>query len=181
MDECLAQPITWVAGRTTVLLNRVSLNYNRTWVATGIKARASNISSYNYLRFAQARGGCADVVEESITRYGISTCDARLEGGTSELHIVGEKTGCLIRQNRGFAPFIHGFRHKFDFYFCDHWEGMSGYIGRLNHSSIRSGVQFSGAHARMFKHNNMKSLEPLLREVISQGQPRTHRPWRRIS
>ena len=32
----------------------------------------------------------------------------------------------------------------------------------------------------MFKHNNMKSLESLLREVISQGQPKTHRPWKKI-
>lgn len=33
---------------------------------------------------------------------------------------------------------------------------------------------------RMFKHNNMQSLEALLREVISQGQPKTHRPWKKI-
>lgn len=32
----------------------------------------------------------------------------------------------------------------------------------------------------MFKHNDMKSLESLLREVISQGQPKTHRPWKKI-
>lgn len=32
----------------------------------------------------------------------------------------------------------------------------------------------------MFKHNNVKSLESLLREVISQGQPKTHRPWKKI-
>jgi serine palmitoyltransferase len=32
----------------------------------------------------------------------------------------------------------------------------------------------------MFKHNNVESLESLLREVISQGQPKTHRPWKKI-
>jgi serine palmitoyltransferase len=32
----------------------------------------------------------------------------------------------------------------------------------------------------MFKHNDMSSLESLLREVISQGQPKTHRPWKKI-
>jgi serine palmitoyltransferase len=50
----------------------------------------------------------------------------------------------------------------------------------LNHSSIRIGVRFSGASVRMFKHNDMVSLEMLLREVISQGQPKTHRPWKKI-
>jgi serine palmitoyltransferase len=38
----------------------------------------------------------------------------------------------------------------------------------------------SGASIRWFKHNDMNALETLLREVISQGQPRTHRPWKKI-
>ena len=50
----------------------------------------------------------------------------------------------------------------------------------LNHASIRIGVRLSGASVRMFKHNDMKALETLLREVISQGQPKTHRPWKKI-
>ena len=50
----------------------------------------------------------------------------------------------------------------------------------LNHASIGVGVLFSGASVRMFKHNDMVSLETLLREVIRQGQPKTHRPWKKI-
>lgn len=50
----------------------------------------------------------------------------------------------------------------------------------LNHSSIVFGARLSGAFVRVFKHNDMKALEELLREVISQGQPRTHRQWRNI-
>jgi len=50
----------------------------------------------------------------------------------------------------------------------------------FNHASIRFGTRLSGANVRMFKHNDMKSLENLLREVISQGQPKTHRPWKKI-
>ena len=50
----------------------------------------------------------------------------------------------------------------------------------LNHSSIRFGARLSGAMVRQYKHNDMESLENLLREVISQGQPRTHRPWKKI-
>jgi serine palmitoyltransferase len=51
---------------------------------------------------------------------------------------------------------------------------------QLNHSSIRFGARLSGAVIDMFKHNDMADLERLLRERISQGQPRTHRPWRKI-
>ena len=50
----------------------------------------------------------------------------------------------------------------------------------LNHASIVFGVRLSGASVRVFKHNNMDDLRELLREVISQGQPRTHRPWKKI-
>jgi len=50
----------------------------------------------------------------------------------------------------------------------------------LNHASIRFGSRLSGAMIDSFKHNDMKHLELKLREAISQGQPRTHRPWKKI-
>ncbi|KAK2852135.1 serine palmitoyltransferase component [Arthroderma sp. PD_2] len=50
----------------------------------------------------------------------------------------------------------------------------------LNHASIRFGTRLSGASITMFKHNDVKALEKRLREAISQGQPRTHRPWKKI-
>ena len=49
-----------------------------------------------------------------------------------------------------------------------------------NHVSIRFGAQLSGANVRIFKHNDMESLESLLKAVISQGQPKAHRPWRKV-
>ena len=33
---------------------------------------------------------------------------------------------------------------------------------------------------RTFQHNDVDDLEAVLREVISQGQPKTHRPWKKI-
>lgn len=50
----------------------------------------------------------------------------------------------------------------------------------LNHASIRIGARLSGAMISSFKHNDMDDLEKKLREMISQGQPRTHRPWKKI-
>ena len=49
-----------------------------------------------------------------------------------------------------------------------------------NHSSIRFGARLTGAAIRQYKHNDMEDLEHLLRECISQGMPRTHRPWKKI-
>lgn len=180
MDECFSQPVTGVAGRTIMLLDRISPDYNHTQLFTGNRTRALNISSYNYLGFAQARGGCADAVEESIKRYGISTLGARLEGGSTDLHAMGEAlvanfvgTEDALISSMGFATnstIIPGLVGK----------GCLVISDELNHASIRFGVRISGAGIRMFKHNNMKSLESLLREVISQGQPKTHRPWKKI-
>jgi serine palmitoyltransferase len=50
----------------------------------------------------------------------------------------------------------------------------------LNHSSIVNGARGSGATIRVFQHNTPSHLERVLREQIAEGQPRTHRPWKKI-
>ncbi len=69
----------------------------------------------------------------------------------------------------------------------------------LNHTSLVLGSRLSGAVIKVYKHNgeisflflkifslnylinlDMIHLERLLRESIVSGQPRTHRPWRKI-
>ncbi|KAJ7701775.1 pyridoxal phosphate-dependent transferase [Mycena rosella] len=180
MDECFGQPVTGVAGRTIMLLDRYSPDYNATQIFTGTRTRALNISSYNYLGFGQATGGCADAVEESIRRYGVSSAGARLAGGASDLHgqaealvarFVGQEDALI--SSMGFATnsaYIPALVNK----------GCLVISDELNHASIRFGVRLSGANVRMFPHNDMGALENLLREAISQGQPKTHRPWKKI-
>ena len=50
----------------------------------------------------------------------------------------------------------------------------------LNHASIVAGVRGCGAKVKVFKHNNAAHLDRVLKQEIAAGQPRTHRPWRRI-
>ncbi|KAG1812440.1 serine palmitoyltransferase 2 [Suillus subaureus] len=179
VGDCCSQPIAGVPGRTVLILDRYSTDYNITQVYTGTKTRALNISSYNYLGFSQARGGCSDAVGESIRRYGTSTCGTRLETGSSELHIFAEAlvarflgTEDALVSSVGFATnstFIPALVGKKSLIISD----------ELNHTSIRVGARQSGAEVRMFKHNDMTSLESVLREAISQGQPKTHRPWKK--
>lgn len=180
MDDCFSQPVTGVAGRTIVILDRYSTDNNHTQIFTGGKTRALNISSYNYLGFAQARGGCADAVEESIRRYGVSTCGTRLESGSSELHASAE---ALVARFVGMEDALissMGFATNSTFIPALVGKGSLVISDELNHASIRVGVRHSNVQVRMFKHNDMSSLESLLREVISQGQPKTHRPWKKI-
>jgi len=180
MDDCFSQPVTGVAGRTIVILDRYSKDNNHTLIYTGGKTRALNISSYNYLGFAQARGGCADAVEESVRRYSISTCGTRLEGGTSELHITAEALVARFVDMEDALISSMGFATNSTFIPALVGKGSLVISDEFNHASIRVGVRQSGAQVRMFKHNDMASFESLLREVISQGQPKTHRPWKKI-
>lgn len=180
MDECFSQPVTGVAGRSILLLDRYSTDYNHTQILTGTRTRALNISSYNYLGFAQARGGCADAVEESIKRYGVSSLGSRMETGTLDLHTVSE---ALVAKFVGMEDALicsMGFATNSTYIPALVGKGCLVISDELNHASIRFGVRISGAHVRMFKHNDMKNLESLLKEVISQGQPKTHRPWKKI-
>jgi serine palmitoyltransferase len=180
IDDCFAQPVTGVAGRTIVLLDRYSTNNNKTLKPVGTRTRALNISSYNYLGFAQARGGCADAVEEGIKRYGITSGGARLEGGSTDLLATAEELVAKFVGQEASLISSMGFATNSTIIPALVNKGCLVISDELNHASIRVGVRFSGASVRMFKHNDMRDLENLLREVISQGQPKTHRPWKKI-
>lgn len=172
--------MTGVAGRTIVILNRATKDYNVTQYLTGERTRTLNVSSYNYLGFAQGQGGCADVVEESLKRYGVAAGGARLEGGTSDLHVQAEALVAKFVGTEDALISSMGFATNSTFIPALVGKGCLVISDELNHASIRIGVRFSGADVRTFKHNDMKSLENLLRDVISQGQPRTHRQWKKI-
>lgn len=138
------------------------------------------MSSYNYLGFAQSIGPCADDSEQAVRKYGIGIGSPREEAGTLEIHreleeltaeFVGKEDALV--SSMGFAtnsttlPALVG-------------KGCLIISDEYNHASLVFGARLSNATIRVFTHNDMTALESLLREVISQGQPRTHRPWKKI-
>eukprot|EP00672_Neobodo_designis_P020912 CAMPEP_0174830608 /NCGR_PEP_ID=MMETSP1114-20130205/2615_1 /TAXON_ID=312471 /ORGANISM="Neobodo designis, Strain CCAP 1951/1" /LENGTH=73 /DNA_ID=CAMNT_0016064409 /DNA_START=1 /DNA_END=219 /DNA_ORIENTATION=- len=60
--------------------------------------------------------------------------------------------------------------------FCDQTLVVSD---SLNHASLVLGIRASVGRVKVFKHNDMASLEKTVRRAIIDGQPRTHRPWKR--
>jgi serine palmitoyltransferase len=50
----------------------------------------------------------------------------------------------------------------------------------LNHASLVAGCRSSGAKIKVFEHNDTKNLEKTVRTAIIEGQPKTHRPWKKI-
>ncbi|KAH0825936.1 pyridoxal phosphate-dependent transferase [Lanmaoa asiatica] len=139
-------------------------------------ARKHALSTFHYLGFAQAHGGCADAVEEAIKQYGVSACGAHLEGSLNKLHLTAEAlVARLVGMEDSLISSI-GFATNSTFIPALVGKGSLVISDEFNHVSIRFGVRTSGAQVRMFKHNDMQNLESLLQEVISQGQPKTHRP-----
>lgn len=180
INDCFRRPVTGVPGRFITLLDRTSDDFNLSFKLTGTTTETLNMSSYNYLGFAQADGECADAAETSIRKYGISFCSPRADVGTSELHLDVERQVAAFVGKEAATIHSMGFVTNASVFPALVGKGCLLISDQLNHASIRYGARISGAVIDMFKHNDMTDLERLLRERISQGQPRTHRPWRKI-
>ncbi|ORX46768.1 PLP-dependent transferase [Hesseltinella vesiculosa] len=178
--DCWNRPITGVPTRITKILDRESSDFNRTFKLTGTSTDCINFASYNYLGFAQAEGPCADAVEEAVRKYGISTPAVRSEAGTLDLHAQLERKVAEFVGKEDAIVVSMGFATNSTTIPALVSKGCLIISDELNHSSIVFGARLSGASIRVFKHNNMVDLRNLLTEVISQGQPRTHRPWKKI-
>ena len=174
-------------GRTVKLLERKSDDFNHTFKLiftynrfTGKTREVLNLSSYNYLGFGENCGPCTDSVEQAIKKYGITNCSSRLETGLTDIQIETEN---LVARFMGQeASIICSMGFATNATMIPALIGKGGLIisDELNHSSLVNGARLSGASIRVFKHNDPLDLEAVLREVISQGQPRTHRPWKKI-
>lgn len=180
INDCFERPVTGVPGRTITLIDRATDDHNHHFYLTGTTTDTLNLSSYNYLGFAQSEGPCADQAEESVRKYGISTPSTRAEAGTQDLHVEVEDLIARFVGKEASMIFSMGFGTNANVFPALVSKGDLLISDELNHASIRFGARLSGASIAMFKHNDMKDLELKLREAISQGQPRTHRPWKKI-
>lgn len=180
LDDCFNRPTVGVPGRFVSYMERITKDFYYTYTSTGKKIDCLNLSSYNYLGFAQSVGQCTDAAEDAINRYGVIAGGNRTAGGTSDAHIVSEKVVANFVGKEDSVIYSQGYGTNaviFSSLVDKHCLVISD---ELNHASIRFGVRMSGAVIKIFKHNDMANLEKVLREQIAQGQPRTHRPWKKI-
>ncbi|KAJ3123505.1 serine palmitoyltransferase component [Nowakowskiella sp. JEL0407] len=180
ISDVFNRPITGVPGRIVKCLERTSADFNKTFKLTGRTIECLNLSSYNYLGFAQADGPCADAVEVGIRKYGVSSGSARSQGAQSELHVETENLIARFLGQEAAIIVSMGFSTNSTNIPALMGKGSLIISDELNHSSIVYGTRVSGATVKTFKHNDPASLEKVLRENIALGQPRTHRPWKKI-
>ncbi|XP_015273828.1 PREDICTED: serine palmitoyltransferase 2 [Gekko japonicus] len=168
------RPICSVPGARVDMMERVSHDYNWTFKYTGkVIKDVINLGSYNYLGYAQNNGPLRESAAKVLAQYGAGSCSTRQEMGNLDKH---EELERLV------ARFL-GVDHGTDMCNCMDEQSENGCLilsDELNHASLVLGARLSGATIRVFKHNNMQSLEKLLKDAIVYGQPRTHRPWKKI-
>ena len=139
-----------------------------------------NLGSYNYLGFGDAASPTSPVVIKALGKYGVSTCSNRTDYGTTTEHVELEQL--VASYLRKPAAMIVGMG------FGTNSTGIPALAGpgsliisdANNHASIVSGARGSGAKIAVFAHNDVADLERVIRKAIVEGQPLTHRPWRKI-
>lgn len=138
------------------------------------------MGSYNYLGFASATGPCADNSIQSIKDYGLALCSSRREYGTLPMHNELEELTAKFLGVEDAIVFGMGFATNALNLPSLLSSGCLVLSDEKNHASIILGLRLSGATIRVFKHNNVKSLEILLKDAILYGQPKTGKPWKKI-
>ena len=208
IQDCFNRPIASQPGATINVLERISHDGNKTMQVLGkldnlqseaeqetyqagpfyqelndgrVTRSCLNLGSYNYLGFADDwHDTCRTQVLDTLENMPISSGSSRMELGSTTVHQELEKTVaayvgkpaslCLNMGYNTNATTIPALVGRGDLIISD----------ELNHTSIVSGARASGAAIRIFKHNDSKDLERVLRQAIVMGQPRTRRPWNKV-
>ncbi|CAR30362.1 serine C-palmitoyltransferase LCB2 [Lachancea thermotolerans CBS 6340] len=180
IDDCFSRPTTGVPGRFITCIDRISHDLNSYYTHPGTTTMCLNLSSYNYLGFAQSEGKCTDNAIASVDKYGLTAGGPRAQAGTSDLHLETEKLVARFVGKEDAMVFSMGYSTNANFFNSILDSKCLVISDELNHTSIRTGVRLSGTAVKAFKHNDMEALEKLIKEQIVQGQPKTHRPWKKI-
>ncbi|KAK6267095.1 hypothetical protein QUC31_017932 [Theobroma cacao] len=207
IQDCFGRPIASAPDAWFDVVERYSNDNNKTLKRTANMSRCLNLGSYNYLGFAAADEYCTPRAIESLNRFSPSTCSSRVDGGgliclnsffgigdslaglfanpvllsgTTILH--NELEECVARFVGKPAAIVFGMGYVTNSAILPVLVGKGSLIisDSLNHNSIVNGARGSGATIRVFQHNTPSHLEEVLREQIADGQPRTHRPWKKI-
>ncbi|KAM4694088.1 serine palmitoyltransferase 3 [Discoglossus pictus] len=175
------RPICSVPGPEFDLMERLTDDYNWTFRHTGRAIKnVINMGSYNYLGFAENEISSLETVADNLRRYGAGVCSTRQEMGNLDTQQELEELVAKFINVEAAMVFGMGFATNSMNIPALVGKGCLILSDELNHTSLVLGARLSGATIRIFKHNNMKNLETLLRDAIVHGQPRSHRAWKKI-
>lgn len=168
--DCFNRPIDSRPSRVIGVMERVSTDYNWSMQLTGRILPVINMSSYNYLGFAEDTPSVTRQVLQQMDIYGTASCSAPLEVGQSNplaqlekefAHFVGKEDALVC--GMGFGTNFRGLPTLLD----DETLVLSD---AYNHRSLVNGMRASGATVRPFRHNDYDEMERILHEAVVCGQ-----------
>ncbi len=119
-------------------------------------------ASNNYLGLANDQR-VIDAIVNAVREYGATNTGCRLIGGTNRLHLELEEKLAAFKGREACIVFPSGYSANVG--------TLSALLGRsdtvicdvYNHMSIQDGCKLSGAKKRLYQHNDMVSLENVLK------------------
>ena len=180
IHDCWNRPLAGPPDAYVDVVDRTPPRGQAPLALTGTTTRCLNLGSYNYLGFAAADEYCTPRVLATLDSDGWSPCAARPDGGTSPVLAQLEKEVASFLGVEAAVVFGMGFATNSAVLPALAGPGSLIVSDALNHASIVAGVRGSGASVAVFAHNDMESLEAVLRSSIARGRPRTRRPWSKV-
>lgn len=179
LADCVCFPITGVPGRIINVIERESFDGNDTFNKTGKITPMINFGSYNYLGFATNTGRVTEEVLKSI-EYPINISSPSRDVGVLKPVKDLEREIAEFLNKEDAIVFSMGYGTNTSNIPILLDEGTLVFSDELNHASIITGIKLGKSTVKIFKHNDMGDLERRLRISISQGQPVTHRSWKKV-
>jgi serine palmitoyltransferase len=180
ISDCWDRPICSVAGTYIDVLERTSDDINGSYTFTGNKIKSLNLGSYNYLGFAENSGSIIEKDIKSLHEFCSSNCASSLEGGYTNIQKELEITIAEFVGKESAIVFEMGYATNSTTLPALVRKGALVISDSLNHASLVMGLRATGAHIKVFKHDDTVDLERVLRSAIAQGQPGSGTPYTMI-
>lgn len=122
-----------------------------------------NLSSNNYLGFA-SNPRLKEAAIKAVEKYGVGSGAVRTIVGNMDIHEELEKTLAKFKREEAVMVFQSGFNCNAGTIQAITGKGDLIISDELNHASIIDGARLSKADKTIYKHNDMESLEAVLKE-----------------
>ena len=126
-----------------------------------------DFSSNDYLGFSKSKNIYRKthefIIENEVTQNGAT--GSRLLSGSHKLYKVLENTLCAFHNSDAALVYNSGYDANLGLFSCVPQRGDIIFYDEHIHASVRDGIIMSNAKSYKFKHNDLKDLERILKQV----------------